>query len=215
MPEEIATGLGCPACARPKDGEGVTSMLYNRVGKFSYYCRNGHEYNDMQELLALNPQRLPVPQKKTIQQGHETVNIQIPPDLKQDLLQKFGSAERLSQTLAGVLRVLAEKNAFLFNEVDVERTEKILGERPKDGSHLVGILYERQQVINNLRASLDSKQPQGEKSNNNGIHIPEGKVLLDSASFIGKAVSVARFRGQPLEQVLQETLRLAFENGWA
>lgn len=211
MADENPTGLGCPTCWN--NGQGIKAMLFARPGKYAYYCRTGHEFPDIQELQALNPPKLPVPQKQTIQQGHSTVQISIPDDLKNQLLAKFGSPDRLSQTLAGVFRVLAEKECFLFNEIDIERVEKISGIKPKNGGELVGILYERNEKVKELTAQLGTSQ--GQTAQSSSVNVPEGKLLIEARDFLPKARGIAIFRKETVEQVCENTLKLAFENGWA
>lgn len=222
MPDQQPTGIGCPTCWN--NGQGIRAMLFATPGKFSYFCLTGHEFNDMGELLALDPPRLQVPQKKAQQVGHVKVEFMIPPDLNQTLLQKFGNADRLAQTLAGVLRVLAEGRAIMINEVDVERIEKLVGQKFTTGGELVGIVYERQQKINELNAKLAGQiqnAPEGTRlvggddNGSSGVKVPAGKVLLDATLFLGKARSVASFRSQSVERVCEDTLKTAFDNGWA
>lgn len=208
MADEQATGMGCPTCWN--GGSGIQAMLFARAGKHSYYCRTGHEFNDLQELQALNPPRLQVPQKQAVQQGHETVQLSIPQDLKQQLLQKFGSPERLAQTLSGVLRTLSENQCFLMNEIDIDRIEKEVGQRPKTGAELFGIIYERnRKVVELMNAGGSSAAPAAT------IAVPEGHLVIDASSFRDKAAALAKFRSQKLETVLEQTLKMALDNGWA
>lgn len=210
MADEIASGMGCPACWN--NGSGVKSMLYARPGKFVYYCRTGHEYNDLGMLKALNPPSLPIPQRQTMQQGHETVQLSIPSDVKEALLKKYGTPERLSQTLGSLLRVLTENQCFIVNEEDIDRIEKELGQRPKTGQELFGLVYQKNQKIKELQSALGSPVATSQPV---AAGVPEGKVLLDAQEFIDKARSIANFRNQPVEQVCQQTLKMAFDNGWA
>lgn len=212
MPEqEIASGIGCPTCWN--NGAGVKSMLFARPGKFSYYCRTGHEFPDLQDLKDLNPPTLPIPQRQTQQQGHEPVHLLLPTDLKQALLQKFGSPEKLQQTLAGVLRVLAEKQCFLVNEEDIERIEKMSGHKPKTGAELVGVMFQKDEKIKELTAQLGS--PAGGAAPAAAPGVPEGKLLIDANLFLPQLRGLANFRNETPEQVATQTLKMALDNGWA
>lgn len=208
---ESATGLGCPTCWN--NGQGVKSMLFSRQGKFAYYCRTGHEFNDLPELLALDPPKLPVPQKHTQQEGHVQVQLAIPEGLKNTLLQKFGSPEKLSQSLAGILRTLSESQCFMFNEIDIDRVGQIAGSRPKNGSELVGIIHAKNEKIKELEAARGT--PAGQQAQSTSVGVPEGKLLIDASEFLPRARALANFRNQTVEQVCEGTLKLALENGWA
>lgn len=210
MADEIASGMGCPTCWN--GGSGIKAMLYARPGQYNYYCRAGHQFNDLQDLKAMNPPSLSLPQKQTQQQGHEVVQLSIPSDLKAELLTKFGTPDRLAQTLSGVLRSLAEAQCFLINEVDIQRIEKETGQKPKTGQEVFGIVWMLNQKIKELQASLGTPATPGAQA---AAQAPAGTIVVNVQDFVEKLRGVAHFRSQTVEQVAEQTLKMAIENGWA
>lgn len=207
---EIPTGLACPTCRN--GGQGILAMLFARPGTFMYYCRSKHEFNDMQELLALNPEKIQIPQKQTIQQGYETMQLSIPTELREKLVAKFGTPERITQTLGSVLRALIEPRVFLFNAADITRIHQMSGQEPKSAAELVGMLYEKIQTVNELTAQVKSRNPVSTEPAAQSL--PEGSVAVNLSPILAKINSIAKFRGQTVNQVVEETLALAVNNGW-
>src|SRR5882762_1300839 len=203
---QIATGWACPQCKTSR----ITQMLYQeQMGSPSIFCQSGHRYNDIGDLKAMNPDKLPVPIRHTLQEGYEKVDMSIPTDLKVELLKKFGSPERLSATLAGVLQGLSQPRAFLINDEDVENVVKLTGRELRSARELVGLFWEQNETIKQLRDNAPvngaAKTPM----------LPPGSIAVDMGSHLSKLAGLAKFRNETVEQVAENAIKLALDNGCA
>jgi hypothetical protein len=204
----MQTGWGCPECRNV----GITQMLLTEgVGATQIYCQNGHKYGDIGELKALNPEKLQVAMKKTVQQGHETFQVALPGDLVLKLQGKFGSADRLVATLGGVLTALAQPKCFLISEEDIEQIEKLFGIKVTSASELKGLFWAKNEELKLAREN--AAQPQAA----NGADHSASKYV-DLTPVLPKLQALAKFRGRPLEEINKGVLEVvvaALENGWA
>ena len=206
---QIPTGYACPTC----DAMKVTAMLFaQQFATKGYFCMNGHQFEDLGDLLAMNPRKIPVPQKQTLQENHEKVEMSIPSEMKAQLLTKFGTPERLASTLSGVLRALASPRCFIVSEEDIEHIVKILGVEVKSARELVGIIFERNEAIKALRQAPAEVPANGKP---NGHALPDGTIAVDLSSHIDKLKSLAKFRNESPQQVAEGALKAALDGGWA
>lgn len=208
---EMATGWACPTC----DSLKVTAMLFAQQfgAAQGYYCRNGHKFEDVGDLKAMNPRKLPVPMKATIQQDHEKVEMEIPSSLKVDLLRKFGTPAQLSATLGAVLSALASEKCFIMSQEDIENLEKLVGTNIKNAREVVGVVYAKNEELKTVRQGVAVAQ---ESTNGNGAaHIPEGHMLVEIGTRMSKLMALARFRSEDPRVICRDAIAAALENGWA
>lgn len=211
---EIPTGYACPTC----DGLNVSAMLYAQQfgAAQGYYCRNGHRFEDMGDLMQMNPKRLPVPMKKTIQQGYETVSMEIPSDLKASLISKFGTPDQLSATLGAVLKALASPKCFIMSEEDIDSLEKLTGvAKLKNAREVVGIvsaLIKRGQGAEH--GGVVATGGEGTKSNG-AAKLPEGTIMVDLRSHLAKLNALVKFRNETPQQIIESAMKQALDGGWA
>jgi hypothetical protein len=207
---EIATGWGCPKCRELN----MTQMLFNeQFSTKGYYCRNGHDFKDMGELKAMNPAKLQVPQKTTIQQGYEEVKMSIPSDLKAALLAKFGNAERLAATLSAVFRSLSQEKCFIVGLEDIEKLVEHSGIEVNSSAQLVGAFFAMRKQIQDL--IQESKVP---ANNGNGSSSPvlgPGKLVIDIQDHMPKLLPLCKFRNESPENICEGAIRAALDGGYA
>lgn len=204
----MQTGWGCPSCREM----GVTQMLMTEgLGATQIYCPNGHRYSDIGELQALNPTKLKVAMKQTVQQGHETFQVTLPGDLVQKLQGKFGTPEKLVATLGGVLAALSQPKCFLISEEDIDQIEKITGIPVRSASELKGLFWAKNEELKTARDT--AAQPQ---KTNGADHSDE--KYLDLTPVLPKLQALAKFRKASvgdIGKVVLDVVVTALENGWA
>lgn len=211
----MQTGLGCPDC---RDGGGIKQMLLcEQLGSSQVFCENGHTFNDTGKLMDRNPDKLPTIMKKTIQQGHETFQVTLPGAVVESLRKRFGTPERLVATLGGVLTALSKPKCFLLTEEEISNIEEITGQKINSASELKGLMWATKNEVRTKQAELDGVlQGVIPGQQTNGKDQSSGRYL-DLAPVLPKLQSLAKFRGQKLEQINESVLKTvidALENGW-
>lgn len=207
----IATGYSCPFCKRET---GSTNEINADSGKLVCSKVGSHVWNDMEEFMSLGPRidfrhaaERPAPQ-----QNHTGLNLSLPVNTLNVLQNRYG--DKLQSTIAGLCQVLAEGEVLVLSESDVERLGKgeTLGEKPKNGSHLVGLVFAlRQQVLEAKQtaeaASKDVQAFQG---------MAPGRVVVDLGEFYATAQQRAQAEEPPMPVAvfIQRCLKTGLENNW-
>lgn len=203
-PNDLA--LACPTC-RASGNAGI--RLYARLD-VGYYCMNGHKWKDMDELMSLNPTKLPYVGIKTKQEGWRELKIEMPGSTLDALQAKFG--DKLSETLAAFIGVLTDGRSLVVGEEDLVRIEQHLGSQIRNGRELTGLVYERVEKVRELQEQVEKPStPQPSV----GFNIP-GVIPVNVIDVIDKLEERARAADPPVSvsQFLTEKIRENISQGW-
>ena len=197
------TEYACPLC--PKDEPG---QIFAGNGALSCQKNPGHSWNDVKAFRDLNPQmRFSVPQQQfPAQVNHVKYDVVIPLGVKTKLETKFGG--RVSQTIAGVLEMMAEGDVLVVPESDVERIRKLTNQRPGSSGELFGILFALDQQATDAKNEAETvrKELAAYEGRSPGwVHLDLSNIYSDLQS---------RADGSPVKLWLEDKIKMAIENSW-
>lgn len=201
------SGYSCPACKRET---GDTNEILAGGGYLQCSKIQGHRWNDSEKFMSEGP-RIEFKQAKQAaapQSNHTNVNVSIPVGVYNVLLERFG--DRLSATLAGQLHVLSEGTGMILSETDMDRLAMTLPERPKNGSHLVGLVYALSQQVQDQKNIADSAS----EALKGYEGLQPTKVLVDLGANMEYAKGRAADDKQPVSLWLAINLKNALESQW-
>jgi hypothetical protein len=207
----IATGYSCPSCKRES---GATNEILADNSRLTCSKVPAHVWNDVDEFMSTGPRiefrhemEKPAPQA-----NHTSLNLSIPVSTLNVLQAKYG--DKLNSTLAGLCQVLVEGEPMIISDTDVQRLSggECLGEKPKNGSHLVGLVFSLRLQVGEAKmaaeaATKDMAAFQG---------MAPGRVVID----LGDQYAFAQQRAQaeeppiPVSLWVQRGVRTAVENNW-
>jgi hypothetical protein len=146
--------------------------------------------------------------KPAVQASHTPITVNVPVRVKNAIQSRF--AEKADATVAGVLSMMAEGEVLVIGETDLQRLASVLKERPKNGSHLFGmitaLLYERDEAKQIADAAAkDVKAYEG---------LSVGRVLIDLGAQYGAAANRAQAESLPLRVWVERAMVSALENNW-
>jgi hypothetical protein len=204
----IRTGYSCPNC---KKQTGDLNEVLADNGKLA--CSKfpeKHSWGDHSDFLDAGPtvDFAQEKQKPAPQRNHTSVNVSVPVPVMNALQNRYG--DKMDATLSGQLAVLAEGETMILSDSDVQRMSQHLPSRPKNGSHLVGMIFSMYSEIAEAKkmaedATKDLKAFEG---------ISVGKTVVDLADQYPFAVDRARAEGLPLSVWLSRAVKNALENAW-
>lgn len=199
----------CPTCKRES---GQLNQMIASSQQLVCAVNLNHVWSDTQSFLALRPTMdfKVAAQVFAPQQGHVEVKVLIPPRVKDALESKWGV--RLNPTVAGVLEVLAEGEALMLSQGDVEKLKlsEFLGSKPGSSAELCGQVYALRQEITEAKNEAENARKDVAAYEN---HSP-GRVVIDISSFQQGAVEKARDANMPVKIWIEQALRNGLENSW-
>jgi hypothetical protein len=199
----------CPIC---KQQSGATNQIMASDMRLVCTANPSHAWSDTQSFLDLQPtmEFKVAAQVFAPQQGHVEVKVLIPPRVKDALELKWGA--RLNPTVAGVLEVLAEGEALMLSQGDVEKLKlsEFLGSKPGSSAELCGQVYALRQEITEAKNEAENARKDVAAYEN---HSP-GRVVIDISSFQQGAVEKARDANMPVKIWIETNLKNAIENSW-
>lgn len=205
---DLRTGYGCPTCERTT---GDINEIIARDGR-GFFCSKvpTHTWADSDELGSLQPKvRFQQQQERAApQSNHTSVNVTIPVGIYNILLNRFG--DKMAATLSGMLNVLAEGEPLIISDTDAQRIGMILPEKPKSGSHLVGLIYAMHEQVTEAKQIAETAAGEIKAYEN----MAPGKVVLDLGEQNAYAIDRAKNEGLPLKVWLQTQVQNALANAW-
>lgn len=205
---DVRTGYGCPLCEKTT---GEISEIIARDGR-SFVCSRvaGHSWEDLATLQDLQPKiRFQQEQERPAPQQNQTnVNVSISVPLYNDLLAKYG--DKLSVTLAGALKVIAEGEAMMISKEDLEQIERSLPEKPKNARHLSGIIFAMSQQVTEAKQEVEQAAEQLKAYQG----FAPNAVMADLGQYMAFAAGRAKEENMPVKVWLDGKLKHAFENNW-
>ena len=207
MPQ-VRTGYACPSCTRET---GETNEVLADSNKLVCSKHPGrHIWLDSDEFLSAKS-IIAFAQKKQAaapQTNHTSINVSVPVNTANVLLAKYG--DKMNATIAGICQVLAEGETLVLSDSDVQRMQQFLKEKPKNGSHLVGMLFSMQSQINEAKqaaeaAGKDLAAYQG---------MAPGRVVIDLGQFYESAKIRAESEKMPTPLFIERAVKNGLENNW-
>jgi len=203
----LRTGYSCPSCKR-FTGDTNEIVAEGRILKCSKVPE--HQWADMQDFLDLKPTiEFKMEQQKSISQpNHTPITVNVPVRVKNAIQSRFG--EKADSTVAGVLSMMAEGEVLVVGESDLQRLTTALRERPKNGSHLYGMVYALTEEIK--EAKQVSETAESDLKAYEGINV--GRVLVNLGNQYATAVEKANSENLPTKVWLERAVINALENSW-
>jgi hypothetical protein len=209
-PNDLA--MGCPTC-RAAGKPGVRMFAREGVG---YYCvgEPQHRFKDFDELMAMNPEKLPYRGITARQEGFIQVQVEVPGSVAQAFQGKFG--DRGAATLAAVMNTLSQSRAMILGEEDLKNIEEKLGKPVTNGAVIAGEMYslktsleEASATITRLRTNLQTA------ARGSRVQVSDSTVIVDLGEELAQKVNEqASQREWSAEAYITEATRLAIEGGW-
>jgi hypothetical protein len=198
--------LACPSC-RAEGNPNVRLMAKNDVG---YYCLAGkHKWNDMDQLMSLNPDKLKFLGTAARQEGWEKFTMEMPGSVLQDLNAKFG--DRLGATLRGFIEILATQKFILVPEENLKKIVDLTGQEIPNAITLQGVVY-------NMKVTLDQQKQELEQFRQNPS--AQGQASPSSVTVeLGMMYQMVKDKAESLQMPISEVVRYCLElcikeNGW-
>lgn len=210
----MLTGFACPICL----AAGVETHLNQNPGRFGLYCtvNPDHIFQDTEKFLASNPKKLDLPKTAPkVQPGVEPFIVKIPTGLIEMLGKRFGT--KLDISVAALLGVMTDKDAFVVVGEDVKRLREILSSKISSADSLVGCVYNLWVERNQFKQQAEQK---GASSSGGGGDLPEmdgdfvqTTIRINTEAFM-TIKEKAKFNGMSFSQYAQSILALAVQNNW-
>lgn len=203
MPDLIPTGLACPSCEREGKGE---QPLFNAIGASGSFCQgNTHKFNDMAELLAMNPKRIIVPQAPKPPDPNEvSVTFKMPAKLRDALMLRFG--EKLGPTAIFVFQELLSFNSFIVSGMDASRLKEHLHQEVQNSTHLVGAVYAMRQQL--IQANNDLETLRSTRGSGKGLQVEL------SVETLMQVADKAKFNNMSVDQMAATIIETGLKNQW-
>jgi hypothetical protein len=201
-PNDMA--LACPTCR----AEGKPQARLFAKDDRGIYCMQGHVFTDLAVLQAMSPDKLPFVGHKAKQEGYRELRMEMPASLIDQLQAKFG--DRLAETVAAFMDVIAQQRFLLIHEEDLTRIEQHLGQQVRNGKDLTGIVFERVHRITDQESEIERLRV----SNNSGRPLPENAVSMDFAELTDELTRTAYDRGQSVQDLVLNWLRDWKQKNW-
>lgn len=203
----------CPSC----DKAGQESRLMSFPSKSGLGCPNGHVFNDLNELVALEPRKLgaPAPRLQPPPQGAVEMRVMVPGETKAKLEERFKN--KLNASITAVLGVMADPRAFIIGGVDCGRLEEALKEPIKDAQKLLGKIFEMTGTSDTLAKEneiMRAKATGGAKVSY--VANPEaGDMIINFGDPLTQAImEKAKGYGITPEKLVSDTIKNASDQGW-
>ena len=197
--------LECPRCK----AEGKTGVrMWSKTNvTMPYYCVNGHAWKDFDELMAMNPSKLPYQGIQARQEGWEKYELQVPGSLLKDLKTKYG--DRLAATMRGVMEMLSQPRFLMVPEEDIKRLIEHTGIELKNSAQLVGAVYSLKTSNQNLEEANRLM-----KANRGGRATSPTAISVEFGDMADTILQKAADWGQEPAEIVADVMRKYIENGW-
>ena len=206
----IELNAACPTCLQ----SGVENGLMSVPGRFGYFCKENHVFNDTETLRMGNLQKLstPPPEKpRPPAPGSVEMRFMVPGELHARLMARFGN--KLQASIAGILQALLDDGSFIVSGMDAARLGELLGARIIHTQALVGNIFSMKKERDQFRDGVErASQPVATMVPSRDGKMPV-VVPLDQDS-ISSLQERAKFQGKSVPELLSETIKFALENNW-
>ena len=203
----IRTGYACPQCQRQT---GDVNEVTADGGRLRCSKVSEHQWNDMLDFIELKPviafkQQQAAPQA---QPGHIDITVKVPLSVRNAITQKYG--DKADGIVAGILLMMAEGECLVVRETDISRIASVLPEKPKDSSHLFGLIMALKFQLDEAKqsAELAGKEVKAYEG------MSPGMVMLNLGDQFGNAKQRAEAENLPIKVFLEKSVRTALENNW-
>lgn len=202
----------CPTCL----AGGLQNHLSTGTSKFGLSCSQGHVFPDMEEFLASNPVKKalpPAPPK--IQPGMTDFVVKVPVGLVEVLGKRFG--KRLESSVAALLGVMTDPQAFVVVSEDVKRFQDIFASKIQSADQLVGLVYSMKIERDQFRQQAEQKSALqgpggGDLTEMNGDYVQTTiRISVDAFTTIRDK---AKFNSMSASQYIQSIVDLGMKNNW-
>ena len=206
----MISDIACPTCLT----QGIETALQTAPGRFAYFCGNNHSFNDLADLMAMNPKRLKVaPPPPKVQPGQSTLNLLVPASTVALLTQRFG--EPLNASASVLLGVMTDPEAFVVMGGDAQQLQKpeYLGQKVPHSQALVGMVYA-------LKIDRDEwkKKAEQHKEVAAGANEVEGDFVQLALRLPTEKFQLladrAKFNGFKVADFVRQVIEMALENAW-
>jgi len=195
--------MACPKCKAAGNPE---SRMFSRADA-GYYCLQGHKWNDYDDLMAMNPDKLAFKGIVARQDGWEKLPIDLPGSVKSDLEKKFG--DKLQATVRAVLETLAQSKCLMVPEEDLKRLNDHTGMDLKNSSQLVGAVYSMKQTATNVE-----EQNRLMKNNRGGGSLSPTAIVVELGDLCAKVIAKADERETTPGEVICTVVEQYAANDW-
>jgi hypothetical protein len=202
--------FSCPTC---KKLTGALNQIVASAGELQCSVNDAHKWNDTMAFYNENPTvdfKVTMP-KALPQENHTPLTISVPIKLKEFLEAKY--QDKLSATAASILSQMAEGEAMIIPESDLDRLssgERGLGQRPKNSSELCGLIYAKMCEVSDAKAEKD----EAVKDLKAYEGLSQGRVVLDLGPLYPTVVQKAKEAELPLKLYIETNFKSAIENNW-
>jgi hypothetical protein len=206
----LKTEFSCPRC---KKETGQANQILANAGELTCSVNGSHKWNDTMTFYNENPvMEFKVAMPKALpQENHTPLTISVPIKLKEFLEAKY--TDKLSSTAASILSQMAEGNAMIIPESDIDRLadgQRGLGTRPKNSSELCGLIFAKMCEVSDAKEERDAavkdlKAYEG---------MSPGRIVVDLGAQFPSAAAKAKEAELPLKVWLETQFKSALENNW-
>ena len=206
----IELNAACPTCLQ----SGVENGLMSTPGRYGYFCKENHQFNDTESLRMGKLQKLSTPPPEKLRPpapGSVEMRFMVPGELNARLMARFGN--KLQASISGILQALLDDGSFIVSGMDAARLSEHLGGEIIHTQALVGRVFSMRKERDQFKDGVErASQPVATM-----VPSKDGKmpivVPLDQDS-ISALQEKAKFQGKPVPELLSETIKFALDNNW-
>ena len=203
----VRSGYSCPLCKRQT---GDTNEVVADSGRLRCSKVDAHQFPDMSDFMDMRPtldfkQEQPRPQA---QPGHVPLTVRVPLSVKNAIDSKYG--DKADGIVAGILLMMAEGECLVVRDTDLARIATVLPEKPKDSSHLFGMMMALKFELDEAKqaAELAAKEVKAYEG------MSPAMVMVNLGDQYGAARQRAEAENQPVKIFLEKAVRNGLENNW-
>lgn len=210
-----ASNIACPTCLQG----GVENPLLYAQGKFGYFCRENHTFNDTEALREMDLKKLSRPQPETPKAppaGSVEMRFMVQGKLRDYLQTKF-EGNRLNVAMNGILEALADDGTFIVSSLDANRLKELFGQPVKNAGSLVGMTYAMKAQRDEANGVVERMKTMGGRGGGNGSPksaLANGIVIDFDDADLQKLSEKASFQGTTIPDLLKQTVKFGLDNGW-
>lgn len=206
------TGLACPAC----EAAGKTVPLMTSPGSYGYTC-GAHKYQDTEELMAMKPTRIPVPQKLKKPLGEQAeLKLSMNPKLLAALQEKFKT--NLATAAVTILTAILDSGCFLVTGFDVDRLQQLFGTKVEGPSKLVGLIFNMKNDLAEARGVAESIKKQPANGSTSEVNEVNGDFVQVSLRIgVDEFMAIkekAKFNNQQTTSYVAQVISHGLQSGW-
>jgi len=203
----VRSGYSCPLCKRQT---GDTNEVVADSGHLRCSKVDAHQFPDMSDFMDMRPtldfkQEQPRPQA---QPGHVPLTVRVPLSVKNAIDSKYG--DKADGIVAGILLMMAEGECLVVRDTDLARIATVLPEKPKDSSHLFGMMMALKFELDEAKqsAELAAKEVKAYEG------MSPGMVMVNLGDQYAAAQHRASADELPLKVACEKWLKNGLENSW-